>query len=57
LGFEGDVHEFNRWAATVGVSDWFGWRAFEDMPAAYLTQADTLLRAQGRGIMVDGSEL
>lgn len=36
-GFEGDVRESNRWAATVGISDWFDWQAFEDVPTSYLT--------------------
>lgn len=35
-GFEGDVRESNRWAAMVGISDWFDWQAFEDVPASYL---------------------
>ena len=35
-GFEGDVRESTRWAAMVGISDWFDWQAFEDVPASYL---------------------
>jgi len=35
-GFEGDVRESNQWAEIIGISDWFGWQAFEDMPASYL---------------------
>ena len=35
-GFEGDVHESNQWAATLGIGDWFDWQAFEDVPESYL---------------------
>jgi hypothetical protein len=28
-GFEGDVRESNEWAATLGITDWFAWQAFE----------------------------
>ena len=35
-GFEGDVRESNRWAAMLGIGDWFDWQAFEDVPASYL---------------------
>lgn len=36
-GFDGDVRESNQWAAMLGISDWFDWQAFEDMPASYLS--------------------
>ena len=35
-GFEGDVRESNQWAAMVGVTDWFDWQPFEDVPTSYL---------------------
>jgi len=35
-GLEGDIRESNQWAAIVGVTDWFDWQAFEDVPASYL---------------------
>jgi hypothetical protein len=40
-GFEGDVRESNRWAAILGITDWFDWQAFEDVPASYLNGAAT----------------
>ena len=38
-GFEGDVHESNQWAATLGIGDWFDWQPFEDVPLSYLQGA------------------
>jgi hypothetical protein len=36
-GLEGDVRESNRWASMLGISGWFGWQAFEDVPESYLS--------------------
>jgi hypothetical protein len=38
-GFEGDVRESNRWAAMLGIGDWFDWQPFEDVPASYLSSS------------------
>jgi hypothetical protein len=33
--YEGDVAMANRWAEFFGISSWFGWRDFEDVPDGY----------------------
>lgn len=37
IGLEGEVWKSSQWAAMVGINDWFGWQAFEDVPTSYLT--------------------
>jgi len=32
---EGDNLMITRWASFLGISDWFGWRGFEDVPPDY----------------------
>lgn len=33
--FEGDVEKINEWASFLNLSNWFGWRPFEDVPDNY----------------------
>jgi len=33
--YEGDVQMAKRWAQFLGLSDWFKWRDFEDVPQGY----------------------
>ncbi|HTN71914.1 MAG TPA: hypothetical protein VMO00_12595 [Methylomirabilota bacterium] len=34
-GYAGDIRVTNDWAKILGVSDWFGWIGFEDVPESY----------------------
>ena len=34
--YKGDTKTVNEWAAALGVSEWFAWRDFEDVPDNYL---------------------
>jgi hypothetical protein len=33
--YEGDIQMANRWARFLGLSNWFKWRDFEDVPRGY----------------------
>jgi hypothetical protein len=33
--YEGDIQMANRWAQFLGLSNWFKWRDFEDVPQGY----------------------
>ena len=35
VGYRGDIETAQRWAACLGVSSWFKWVSFEDMPESY----------------------
>jgi hypothetical protein len=37
--YEGDVLMANRWAQFLGISSWFKWRDFEDVPQGYADSA------------------
>jgi hypothetical protein len=30
-----DIEVADRWAETLGIEEWFSWRAFEDMSESY----------------------
>jgi hypothetical protein len=34
--YSGDMNTVDKWADILGISGWFAWRAFEDMPESYL---------------------
>ena len=34
--YEGDIAMINRWAEFLGLSKWFDWVGFEDVPQDYL---------------------
>jgi len=33
--YEGDIQMANKWSQVLGLSGWFGWRGFEDVPDTY----------------------
>jgi hypothetical protein len=35
-GYEGDIQMVNEWAKFLGLTEWFGWTGFEDVPENYL---------------------
>jgi len=34
--YEGDIRMINEWAKFLGLTEWFGWLGFEDVPGNYL---------------------